>query len=77
MTWQTLRVLDSLMLSEVVQRVTIELPEDAQTVATAFRWWQPVLTPGKTVTIELTEDAQTVATAFRWWQPVLKHGTRV
>ena len=49
-TWQTMRVLDAFMFSASPQRVTIELPDRARTPATAFRWWQPVLTAGNVFT---------------------------
>ena len=45
-TWSTLRTLDAHMFSHSAQRVAIELPEDARTNGTLFRWWQPLVRAG-------------------------------
>ncbi|XP_070192277.1 reelin-like isoform X2 [Littorina saxatilis] len=41
-TWQLLKVVEPVIQGETTQTVTLELPPDAKTNATIFRWWQPL-----------------------------------
>ena len=51
-TWSMLRTLDPSMLNEGPQTVSIELPDEAKSVSTVLRWWQPVISPGKICLVE-------------------------
>ena len=41
-TWHLLKVIEPKIGGETTETVTVELPPDAKTNATIFRWWQPL-----------------------------------
>jgi len=44
--WKLLRHLDPFTLNDQPEVISITLPKSAKTNSTAFRWWQPILSPG-------------------------------
>ena len=48
-TWNLLKVIEPELLTELTQTVTLELPPEAKTNRTIFRWWQPLGLDGKTI----------------------------
>jgi reelin len=41
-TWHLLKVIEPDLQGEMTQTVTLELPAEAKTNSTIFRWWQPL-----------------------------------
>ena len=52
-TWQPLKLVEPLLYNGTLERVLLELPPDAKTDRTIFRWWQPLGYGGELANLDL------------------------